>query len=56
MKLKMTCRACGSETVHRDAWAEWDQAAQEWVLGTVFDAAHCPECDGECSIKETELA
>lgn len=54
-KLKMTCRECGSENVLRDAWAEWDYESQEWVLQNVFDAAFCEDCEGECSIDETEV-
>lgn len=51
-KLNMVCSVCGSKDVVRDAWAEWDFEAQEWVLQNVFDNAYCETCEGECSIKE----
>lgn len=43
----MLCGTCGSTDVSRDAWGDWDVAAQEWVLRTVFDHAHWRACDGE---------
>jgi hypothetical protein len=36
----------------RDAWAEWDDQAQKWELKSVFDAAYCDDCNGECTIVE----
>ena len=54
--LAMVCRTCGSRHVSRDAWADWDSANQEWVLGAVFDYAHCHDCDGETNLEEVPLA
>lgn len=54
-KKKMVCRTCDSTEVVRDAWAEWDQEAQEWVLQNVFDDAYCLGHDGQCSIEEEEI-
>ena len=51
-KLQMVCETCGSTDVSRDAWGDWDVEAQDWVLGTVFDYAHCHACDGETNIEE----
>ena len=42
--------------VSRDAWADWDSARQEWVLGAVFDDAHCHDCEGETRLDEVPLA
>ena len=39
----------------RDAWGDWDVDAQEWVLRTVFDHAHCHDCGGETRIDERPL-
>lgn len=52
-QVRMVCGNCGSDHVLLDAWAEWDEEAQEWVLGSTFDHAVCEseECDG----KETHI-
>jgi len=55
-RYAMVCRHCGSDEVSRDAWADWDTKSQQWVLGAVFDYAHCHRCDGETSLIEVELA
>lgn len=39
------CRRCGGRSVMHDAWAVWDDTTHTWVLGSVFDAAHCEDCD-----------
>lgn len=52
MKIKMLCENCGSDQVYRDAWAEWFEEEQKWVLGVTFDDAHCNECDGPTHITE----
>lgn len=54
-KLRMVCEECGSIDVSRDAWADWDVASQDWVLRTVFDYAHCHQCDGGTNIEELPL-
>lgn len=54
-KIKIVCGRCGGHNVRRDAWAEWDVDAQEWVLGEVFDYGHCVVCAGESRLKEVEL-
>jgi hypothetical protein len=55
-RYAMVCNVCGSDEVSRDAWADWDTKAQEWVLGAVFDYAHCHKCGSETSIIEVELS
>ncbi len=54
-KLQMVCEECGSTDVMHDAWAVWDVRAQDWVLGAVFDYAHCDRCGGETDIEERSL-
>ena len=55
-KIKKVCSTCGSEDVLADAYAEWDVAAQDWVVQDVMDKGHfCNKCDGECSIDDEEL-
>lgn len=54
-RYAMACSECGSDEVSRDAWADWDPKTQQWVLGAVFDYAHCHRCDCETSITEVEL-
>ena len=51
----MVCETCGSTDVSRDAWGDWDAAQQRWVLRTVFDFAHCHDCDSETRLTEAPL-
>ena len=42
----MTCINCGSDNLHRDAWAVWNPERLEWELGDVYDEdIWCAECD-----------
>lgn len=51
-RIDFTCRSCGGNSVTRDAWAEWDVASQQWVLGAAFDYAFCHDCDAETVLEE----
>ena len=53
--IAIICGTCGSDEISRDAWANWDVRTQQWVLGAVFDYAHCHRCDGETRLVEVEL-
>jgi hypothetical protein len=53
--LALRCRICGSDNVMRDAWAQWDENAQRWTLGSVFDAAFCNHCEADTSLAEVPL-
>lgn len=55
MKFRIICGTCGSDYVSRDAWADWDTEAQEWVLGEVFDYGHCHDCANESRLEEIAL-
>ena len=55
MPIEIVCKFCGGTNVMRDAWAVWDRDKQDWVLGSVFDAAQCDDCDGETSLIEVPL-
>jgi hypothetical protein len=55
-RIAIVCGTCGSDEVSRDAWANWDVHAQDWVLGSVFDHAHCHRCGCESRLVEFELA
>jgi hypothetical protein len=44
------CASCGSADVMRDAWACWDDHTQDWVLGSVFDAAFCEVCENDTTL------
>lgn len=55
MKIAIRCARCGSSDVSRDAWGDWDVGAQDWVLRTVFDHAHCHDCEDETSLIEVPL-
>ena len=49
------CEKCGSKLVTRDAWAEWDQSNQQWVLGAAFDYTYCHDCKVETNLLEVVL-
>ena len=51
-KLRMVCEKCGSTHVTRDAWAEWDEEAQGWRLGAVFDFAYCHRCQRSARLEK----
>jgi hypothetical protein len=55
MKVKYVCAYCDSDEISRDAWADWDTGSQSWVLGAVFDYAHCHRCERETSLTEREI-
>jgi hypothetical protein len=54
-RFAIRCSRCGSDEVSRDAWTNWATKQQEWVIGAVFDYAHCHRCDSETSLIEVEL-
>jgi len=54
-KVQMVCGACGPKRVTLDAWAEWDEDRQEWVLGATYDYSFCHFCEGETRIQELPL-
>ncbi len=54
--ITIHCKACGGTDVMRDASACWDQAAQAWTLGSVFDAAFCNACEADASLIEMPIA
>ena len=44
------CRHCGSERVAKDAFACWNPESGLWELESVFDAAHCHQCEGQTKL------
>ena len=55
MAVEIICGTCGGNSVTRDAWAEWDVAAQNWALGAVFDYAYCHDCLAGTRLEEVQL-
>jgi hypothetical protein len=55
MAADYICSQCAGNTVTRDAWAEWNAQAQDWVLGAAFDYAFCHDCEGETKLVEVDL-
>lgn len=53
--IAIVCAVCGSKDVSRDAWADWDEPTQEWVLRQAFDDAHCHVCDERTTLEELLL-
>ncbi|HEX6374949.1 MAG TPA: hypothetical protein VFZ91_04435 [Allosphingosinicella sp.] len=56
MAVDYVCEECGGNSISRDAWANWDAAAQDWGLGAVFDYAFCHDCQAETELVEVDLA
>lgn len=54
-KVRKVCKHCGSTDVRKDAWAEWDEDKQEWVLGDVFDDDYCMTCEYETIIIDKKI-
>lgn len=40
-----TCKHCGSSDIRADAWAMWDDNAQQWVLTSTYDNYWCESCE-----------
>lgn len=55
MRVTYVCIRCGSRKVARDAWAEWDEDVQEWVLGSSHDYAYCHRCASETRLVEVSF-
>lgn len=55
MHITIICETCGSKLVTRDAWAEWNETNQDWVLGAVYDYAFCHNCQAETQLEEIAL-
>ena len=51
-RITIACSVCDSSKVTRDAWAEWEVARQEWVLGAVYDQGFCHRCEEEQKLVE----
>lgn len=50
-QAKPVCSECGSADILRDAYAQWDMKAQDWVVQQVFDKGTvCENCEGETSM------
>ncbi len=49
------CPICGSDHVARDARVIWDVSAQNWVIETLFDQAHCQHCDDRTRLQRVVL-
>ncbi len=54
-KIRKVCDECGSDDVRCDAFAAWDVEAQEWVLGSTYDAEHCEHCQGEARLVDEAI-
>lgn len=55
-KIRKVCSECGGVNVLADAFAEWDEEKQEWVLQDVFDKnSFCTDCDGTVSIIDAPI-
>lgn len=53
-RIEYGCERCGGTAVTREAWAEWDVAAQMWVLSATFDFAFCHHCHRQTALVAKE--
>ena len=56
MRVTFICNQCGGKAVTRDAWAEWDEREQDWVLGAAYDYAFCHDWEKETHLEEISLS
>ena len=54
-RVRKVCGTCGSTDVLRDAFVEWDEVEQAWVIQNTFDAAYCETCEGETDIEDITI-
>ena len=54
-RVRVVCAECGAENVLRDAYARWDEAAQEWSMSSTQDYTCCDDCGAEDCAKEVPL-
>lgn len=54
-RITIRCEKCGSPRVLKDAYAEWSDQAQDWVLQNAFDFTICDDCGAEECAKEVAL-
>ena len=54
--VRTICEKCHSPDVTRDAWAEWDVGAQDWVLRVAYDYSYCHACEADTHIAAVALA
>ena len=55
--IRLQCKNCGSQDIHRDAWAAYNQETGEWELGDIYDeTVWCADCseEGWSNIKEVK--
>lgn len=50
------CKRCSSKLVRLDAWAEWNEGAQEWVLSTTYDYTYCLACEAETHLSTVPIS
>lgn len=54
--IRYVCGNCDDEGVGYDARTEWDEHAQDFVLGQGFDSAWCPNCGEDADPQEVRLS
>jgi hypothetical protein len=52
MRKKYICQTCKSDNVRLDAFATWDTENQCWELGSIFEQAHCDDCERNTQLVE----
>jgi len=52
---RSVCLACKGTNIVADAFAEWDEDRQEWVLRSTYDYHVCDDCGEEDNWEMQEI-
>ena len=56
MKIRITCKKCGSEAVERDASVFWHEESQSWLVSNFYTHKPiCHDCGDETELEEFQL-
>ena len=57
MKIRYVCKNCGSDSVGRDAFVDWNYETQKWELANFAneDEGFCFQCSDETELIEIEM-
>ncbi len=55
MKIKKVCKICQAESEVIDAWAEWEEKKQLYILKDAQGNKDCAKCKGKCVTIDVDL-
>ena len=54
MKIKYVCKHCGSDSVGRDAFCDWNVETQTWEIANFMDREICFTCSDDTTLITVE--